>query len=117
MRNGIRIQKRIAVCLIVLCMIISLAACGSKLSGTYASTGLISQTFSFDGNNVTMSAFGINVYAYRLNSAWHKMWRQPLKGAKRAVPGGTCGYSGNRTHRDRAGSRRSFRGKYRAGTP
>lgn len=60
MMNGLSIQKRIAVGLIVLCMVFSLTACGSKLSGTYVSTGLITQTFTFDGNNVTMSAFGIN---------------------------------------------------------
>ena len=60
MMNGIRIQKKIAVGLIILCLVFSLTACGGKLSGTYVSTGLISQSFTFDGNNVTMSAFGIN---------------------------------------------------------
>ena len=38
-----------------------LTACGgSKLDGTYHSQGLISQSFTFDGDEVTMSAFGIN---------------------------------------------------------
>lgn len=38
-----------------------LTACGgSKLDGTYRSQGLISQSFTFDGDQVTMSAFGIN---------------------------------------------------------
>ena len=53
-------EKKIAVVLLVFCMIISLTACGNKLNGTYSSSGLISQTFTFDGDNVTMSAFGIN---------------------------------------------------------
>lgn len=58
--NGMKMKSKIVVGLIVLCLIFSLTACGNKLSGTYASTGLISQTFTFDGNNVTMFAFGIN---------------------------------------------------------
>ena len=38
-----------------------LSACGgSKLDGTYHSQGLISQSFTFDGDQVTMSAFGVN---------------------------------------------------------
>ena len=46
---------------VVLCLCIVLAACsGSKLSGTYKSKGLIAQSFTFDGDKITMSAFGIN---------------------------------------------------------
>lgn len=58
--SGVRIQKKIVVVLVVLCMAFSLTACGNKLSGTYTSEGVISQTFSFNGDNVTMSAFGID---------------------------------------------------------
>ena len=55
-------MKRILT-LIAVILILSLlfAACsGSKLSGSYRSNDVISQTFTFDGNHVTMSAFGIN---------------------------------------------------------
>lgn len=41
--------------------ICTLAACGNnKLNGSYKSQGLVSQTFTFDGDEVTMSAFGLN---------------------------------------------------------
>lgn len=53
-------KKTIAGVLVILCMVFLLTACGNKLSGTYASTGVISQTFSFNGDSVTMSAFGID---------------------------------------------------------
>ena len=42
-------------------LILTLSACGGGLKGTYASEGLVAQTFTFDGDDVTMSAFGINV--------------------------------------------------------
>ena len=58
--NSKRLIKKIIVGLIVLCMVCLLAACGNTLNGTYTSSGLISQSFTFSGNNVTMSAFGIN---------------------------------------------------------
>ena len=45
---------------IILCVTM-LTACGdSKLDGTYRSQGLISQSFTFDEDQVTMSAFGMN---------------------------------------------------------
>ncbi len=47
--------------LLAIILILSLSACGSGLKGTYVSEGFIFQTFTFDGDNVTMSAFGINV--------------------------------------------------------
>lgn len=53
-------KKTIVGVMIILCMFFMLTACGNKLSGTYTSTGVINQTFSFNGDNVTMSAFGIN---------------------------------------------------------
>lgn len=45
-----------------LCAVL-LVGCGSpKLDGTYYSQGPIAQTFTFDGDRVTMSAFGMNAY-------------------------------------------------------
>lgn len=45
-------------CLTVVCI---LTACGSNdLKGSYKSQGLVAQTFTFDGDEVTMSAFGLN---------------------------------------------------------
>ena len=45
---------------VILCVTMLTACGGSKLNGTYHSQGLISQSFTFDGNQVTMSAFGVN---------------------------------------------------------
>lgn len=45
---------------LVIILIMSLAACGDKPSGTYRSRGIISQTYTFNGDNITMSAFGID---------------------------------------------------------
>lgn len=47
-------------CMAALLLCTMLSACGSQLSGTYRSTDVIAQTFTFSGNTVTMSAFGIN---------------------------------------------------------
>lgn len=45
-------------CLTVVC---PLTACGgNELKGSYKSQGLAAQTFTFDGDEVTMSAFGLN---------------------------------------------------------
>lgn len=44
-----------------LCIAIAtLAACSTRLNGTYTSQDLFSQEFTFDGDEITMSAFGIN---------------------------------------------------------
>ena len=45
---------------VILCVTMLTACGGSKLNGTYHSQGLISQSFTLDGDQVTMSAFGIN---------------------------------------------------------
>ena len=45
---------------VILCATMLTACGGSKLDGTYHSQGLISQSFTFDGDQVTMSAFGVN---------------------------------------------------------
>lgn len=56
-----------ALLVIVLCLGL-LAGCGGGLSGTYRSQGLIPQSFTFRGNHVTMSAFGINAEGtYRID--------------------------------------------------
>lgn len=47
--------------LLAVTLILSLSSCGGRLKGTYTSEGLVAQTFTFDGDDVTMSAFGINV--------------------------------------------------------
>lgn len=46
--------------LLILCMVVSFTACGNKLEGTYVSEGLIAQSLKFEGDKITMSAFGIN---------------------------------------------------------
>lgn len=50
-------------------MLTSLTACGEwRLNGTYISQGLISQSFTFDGDRITMLAFGINATGtYKIN--------------------------------------------------
>ena len=53
--------KRVIALLLAINLALILSACGSGLKGTYASEGLVAQTFTFDGGDVTMSAFGINV--------------------------------------------------------
>ena len=51
---------RIAICAILVTLASSLlVACGGGLSGTYYSADGL-QAFTFSGDNVTMSAFGIN---------------------------------------------------------
>lgn len=45
---------------LILCVTILAACGGTKLHGTYRSQGLVSQSFTFDGDRVTMSAFGMN---------------------------------------------------------
>lgn len=58
-----RYREKICAVILAVILLVLLTACGgSKLNGTYTSQSFISQTFTFDGNNVTMSAFGINAY-------------------------------------------------------
>lgn len=55
------IKKAILTTGLICLMLITLAACSSGLKGTYKSSGLIAQTFTFgDNSSVTMSAFGVN---------------------------------------------------------
>lgn len=53
-------RKKMLALLLALLLMLSLCSCGGKLKGTYTSEGLFAQTFTFDDNNVTMSAFGLN---------------------------------------------------------
>lgn len=58
MVKKIRMAVSLFLCLAGIC---TLTACGNnELKGSYKSQGLISQTFTFDGDKVTMSAFGLN---------------------------------------------------------
>ena len=60
MRTNVKLRL-LSVLLAVVLWATMLTACGgSKLNGTYHSQGLISQSFTFDGDQVTMSAFGVN---------------------------------------------------------
>jgi hypothetical protein len=61
MKKGI--FKKAAAVLLVCVMMCAIAACATKLSGTYTNDeGLIKQSFTFkDDNKVEVSAFGINV--------------------------------------------------------
>ena len=62
------LKRKCLALLLAVIMMLSLTACGSGLKGTYYSEGFVSQTFTFDGDNVTMSAFGINVSGkYKIN--------------------------------------------------
>ena len=91
------------VCLVLAAVLLTalLAGCGSKLSGKYSSGGLIPQTFTFKGDNVTMSAFGITaegtykiqgdkiVITYSLlglENTWEQSFRRP---GKDIIIGGT----------------------------
>lgn len=59
---------RLALCMVLVLCAMLLTACGGRLSGTYYSTDGISQSFTFDGDTVTMSAFGINASGpYEIN--------------------------------------------------
>ena len=60
MRTNVKLRLLSVLLAVVLCATM-LTACGSsKLDGTYHSQGLITQSFTFDGDQVTMSAFGVN---------------------------------------------------------
>lgn len=53
--------KRVTALILAIAMALLLTACGGgKPNGTYVAKGLISQSYTFKGDQVTMSAFGIN---------------------------------------------------------
>ena len=91
------LQRILCAALIVIMMALMLSACGSsKLNGTYRSSDLIAQTFIFKGDNVTMSAFGINaggtykidgdeiVITYSLFGSDYT-WRQPFSNSGSSI--------------------------------
>lgn len=58
------------VLLLVLSLLLTFSACGGGLNGTYVSQDAISQTFTFSGDQVTMSAFGIDATGtYRIEGS------------------------------------------------
>lgn len=60
MKTKRNIRLLSALLAVILCVTMLAACGGTKLHGTYRSQGLISQSFTFDGDRVTMSAFGMN---------------------------------------------------------
>ena len=60
MRKNAKRQLLSVLLAVILCATMLTACGGSNLDGTYRSQGLISQSFTFDGDQVTMSAFGMN---------------------------------------------------------
>ena len=67
MRTNLKLRLLSVLLAVILCATTLTACGGAKLDGTYHSQGLISQSFTFDGDQVTMSAFGVNASgAYRI---------------------------------------------------
>lgn len=52
--------RKMRLLVVILCIMLLAGCGGSKLSGRYESQGFLAQSFTFDGDNVTMSAFGVN---------------------------------------------------------
>lgn len=60
-RKEVAMRKPFYLCVIFIAMLVLLSGCsGNSMDGTYISQDMSSQKFIFDGNNVTMSAFGIS---------------------------------------------------------
>lgn len=76
--------------LLTLFFVFSVSACGgNSLDGTYVSRDMFSQTFTFDGDKVTMSAFGVDASGiYKISGGQIKItyslfgqdytWQQPF---------------------------------------
>lgn len=65
--------KKVISLVVAVILIYTLSACGTqKLSGTYVSyEGMLTQTIIFDGDNVTLTAFGINAHGtYEIKGDW-----------------------------------------------
>ena len=65
--------KKVIALVAAVILICTLSACGNqKLSGTYVShEGMLTQTVIFDGDNVTLTAFGINAHGtYEIKDNW-----------------------------------------------
>ncbi len=52
--------RTVSLCLLMALLTVTLTSCSEKLSGTYTSLDLVSQSFTFKDDLVTISAFGIN---------------------------------------------------------
>ena len=68
MKQKNRIRKLLATLLLLCIAVCAFTACTTRLNGTYVSKeGLLKQTMTFDGDRVSVSAFGIDVEgAYRI---------------------------------------------------
>ena len=54
--------KRILLCVLAVMLVCLLTSCTTKLNGTYTvQDSLVNQSFTFEGDKVKVSAFGINV--------------------------------------------------------
>ena len=60
MKKSIRRKRWLCLALAVI-LALMLTGCGSKLNGTYSSTGFIAQTVTFDGDKIVLTAFGLNI--------------------------------------------------------
>lgn len=54
-------RRTIALILLAAAVVMLLAACGTKLSGTYKAEGLLGETITFDGDEAELSAFGLSI--------------------------------------------------------
>ena len=82
--------RTVALAALLIAAIVFLSACGgAKLSGTYSSADMVAQTFTFRGDTVVMSAFGVNAAGtYRIEGDMIEIryslfgaeytWRQPF---------------------------------------
>lgn len=57
---GLRRFRPFILVLSLLVMMSAFVACGNKLDGSYRSDSGMSETITFKGNTITLSAFGIN---------------------------------------------------------
>ena len=76
MRTNVKLRLLSVLLAVVLCATMLTACGGSKLDGTYHSQGLISQSFTFDGDQVTMSAFGVNASLFGQEYTWEQSFSQ-----------------------------------------
>lgn len=54
-------KKIVALILVTAALVTLLGACGTKLNGTYKSTGLLGETITFTKDEASMSAFGLSI--------------------------------------------------------
>lgn len=96
-KSRMSFRRILCLTLVVTMLTLLLSACGSsKLKGTYRSSDLIAQTFTFKDDKVTMSAFGLNasgtykidgdeiVITYSLFGLDYT-WRQPFSNSGSSI--------------------------------